>query len=268
MSENKKKCPYCAEMIDATVAKCPMCQEEQKKPNDKLEKESAPEAGNGIFKPQTAVNLSLLLSPIFGAWIIRKNWKNLGNTKAEKKSYKWFLGIIILTAISVISLEFEEFLGAEVIMLIIWYLLEAKPQIKYFKNNPPNISEENYKQIIKKPLIIYGICLAVLFVFSIIFGAPTLDCSSNQAFAESGEEIMEYLKNDLDFEEILERQKFGDNTEEDEAIVLKLAKLQHFFNTNQPGQFDDELKAKLNGMKANKLLDYIETRYDSFGNWK
>ena len=42
-----------------------------------------------LYNPNPAASWSVILTPLFGAYIIRKNWLTLNNTEAAKRSFFW-----------------------------------------------------------------------------------------------------------------------------------------------------------------------------------
>lgn len=84
-----------------------------------------------LWNPNAAVNWSLLFTPIFGSILIMKNWRTLGNESEAKKGLYW---TIACTALITINL-FASFVPdvAFIALLIVWYLVYAKKQARYIK---------------------------------------------------------------------------------------------------------------------------------------
>ena len=55
-----------------------------------------------LWNPNVAACLSILFTPIFGAWIHAKNWENLGKDKEKKWSMLFVYGLIIVTLLAVL----------------------------------------------------------------------------------------------------------------------------------------------------------------------
>lgn len=90
------------------------------------------------FNPKTMEStycrsLVSFFTPIFGAWILAKNWEALELPNRAKKSMIWVLfGIIFL------SLNFVSPLPTGPFYLLVWYFVSAKAQAKYIKQNYAN----------------------------------------------------------------------------------------------------------------------------------
>ncbi|MPM83711.1 hypothetical protein SDC9_130780 [bioreactor metagenome] len=106
------------------------------------------------------------MSPIFGAYIIRKNWILIGDKKAAKCSTFWLLGLVILYfALCTIAVDYVKYIALPV--LIIWYALECKPQVKFLKEQKVEYEKLSWL----KPLGIAFVCLiSWLLVVSLIGG--------------------------------------------------------------------------------------------------
>ena len=70
-----------------------------------MESESQPESSAiKLWNPNAAANLAILFSPIFSAWLMAKNWHELGKPDEAKKSMMWvkiwigFLPVYLLVA--------------------------------------------------------------------------------------------------------------------------------------------------------------------------
>lgn len=170
MSQETKNCPMCGESIAAAAQKCKHCGEyldgrqqaaspspSTVKPIDSV---IPPDGRPRLWSPVAVANLSLLFSPIFGCILMAKNWKTLGNEKEAKKAWYWLAGCAAAFVVALMAGE----AGASYVVVIVWYLLYAKRQVKYVKETLKN----NY---IKKPWVvpvIGGIALfAVIFLLAI-----------------------------------------------------------------------------------------------------
>ena len=110
-----------------------------------------------LWNPNVAANWSLLFSPIFGAWVHAKNWKELGDYEKAKKSMLWVYGYTIF---AVIVSFVPDFPNISVIgITVFWYTSFAKEQINYVK------SGKNYE----KKSWLAPILLAIVGTF-ILFG--------------------------------------------------------------------------------------------------
>jgi len=103
-----------------------------------------------LWNPSAIVNWSFLFSPIFGAFLMSKNWKAMGDEKRAKTSMIWMVFGIIIPAVTMGAGLFPYYL--------IWYFVSAKSQISYIKEHYGT----NYKkQSFVKPVLISACILAI-----------------------------------------------------------------------------------------------------------
>lgn len=263
MSEEKRKCPGCAEEIPANATVCEYCGE---KFNSFLETEQTMEKPE-LYNPKAAANWSLLFTPIFGAYVIKSNWKMLGQEQREKRSRIWLITLSVIYIVAMFFLD-ESVAGLYLLPLAAWYFVECRSQIKYLTENRIDYQKKKWKSIaLKAAGILVGIW-ALFIIMGLLFGEPTLDCSSNQAFTESGEVIVEYLKDDIGGEELGKKAQYGDLSKDEEALLMKFAKIVQFFNIYAPRNIPDAVVKKIDGMTASDLLDYVDEHYSlSKGGW-
>ena len=99
-----------------------------------------------LWNPNAAANWSLIFSPIFGAVLHAKNWKELGNLHRAKANKIWiWITAIWLAAILYISADprprsssafpFQIF---GLIPLLIWYFSQARVQARLVKEKYGN----------------------------------------------------------------------------------------------------------------------------------
>ena len=95
--------------------------------------DSGADAGEApeLWGPEAAGAWSLLLSVVFGSWVVWQNWKAIGDEKRESTSRIWFIVSVVVLCL-IILLPIGRALGF--LYLIIWYFAENKPQIKYVKD--------------------------------------------------------------------------------------------------------------------------------------
>ena len=116
-----------------------------------------------LWNPNAAANWSLLFSPIFGAWLQGKNWKELNEWDEAKKSMMWVYFGFLFIIVSVYLPENYRFpLGFS--FLIAWYFTSGKKQIKYFKEKGINYQKKSWG----KPILISLICLTIYYAVFII----------------------------------------------------------------------------------------------------
>ena len=129
----------------------------------KLKEVSAPEnpVNAELWNPRAAADWSILLTPVFGAWLQARNWKNLNEPGKATKSMNWVnVGIVILI-IAMLAKVFAHSgyfrlasLFYFLIFLPLWYLISAKKQIKYIRVRKIEYAKKSW---IKPLLISFGI---------------------------------------------------------------------------------------------------------------
>jgi TPR repeat protein/serine/threonine protein kinase len=95
-----------------------------------------------LWNPTTAVNLSALFSPAFGAYLHAKNAKELGLVSEHKVNIRWFYPLAITQLLSVYLMDgkVSGFFILNTMALIAWYFSSAKKQINLVKK----IHSNNY----------------------------------------------------------------------------------------------------------------------------
>ncbi|MDD4930189.1 MAG: hypothetical protein PHP85_13055 [Gallionella sp.] len=97
-----------------------------------------------LWNPDALANWSLLLTPIFGSYLVSENYKAMGNSKDAKSAMDWFyIGIAaILSAFLIVPLGMYGF-GIWMLIylayLLSWFFMSARKQkhavlSKYGKN--------------------------------------------------------------------------------------------------------------------------------------
>jgi hypothetical protein len=116
-----------------------------------------------LWNPNAAVNWSLLFTPILGAWLHAKNWKELDQPDKSQKSMIWvYVGFVFW--IVVLFLPDNVGSGPGLIFLLAWYFSSAKGQVKHLKEN--NINYE--KKAWGKPLLLGLAGLVVYIVVGLV----------------------------------------------------------------------------------------------------
>ena len=259
MSEQKIKCPTCAEEISGNETVCPFCRERLTRAPESESPESESEIR--LYPPNEAALFSLFLTPVFGAFIIWSNWRNLKRQEEEKKSRIW---LIVLSAVLVIALLFLNgfvCIGISLCALAVWYFKECSVQMNFLQDNKIDFHKNNWKTIVIKAAVIFICLIALCRSIDFSSGGPELDCSGNQAFMESGKNIREFLISELDIARIAEKAKYGDETKADEEILEKVHKVRLFLDNNRPRDFSKRELKKINGMSAMQLLKYVDKEY-------
>lgn len=111
-----------------------------------------------IWNPNAIANWSLLLSPIFGAWLSYLNWQTLGEADKAATSRYWLAASILwITAIAIVislagnwTYRVAAIVGY-ILLLSAWYLAEGRKQNSYIKSR---FSERYLKRGWQKPLTI------------------------------------------------------------------------------------------------------------------
>lgn len=59
---------------------------------------AAKQGAIALWNPTAAVLWSLLLSPMIGAWLLKRNWTLLGHADKARQAHHWLVGMIFLHA--------------------------------------------------------------------------------------------------------------------------------------------------------------------------
>lgn len=146
-----------------------------------------------LWNPNAAANWSVLFSPILGAWLHAKNWKELGQHDRAKKSMIWvYVGFAFLLGV-------VQFLPDNVgsvsglIFIFAWYFSSAKGQVNYLKEN--NINYE--KKAWGKPLLLGLAGLAAYFVVAVGIISATEPSLNEVLESESVSLVTQIVQNQL-----------------------------------------------------------------------
>lgn len=94
--------------------------------------DDVPEAATvPLWNPEAGGAWSLLLSVMFGSWIMMQNWTALGETARASTSRIWLIVSVILFVL-MLSIPGFSLLGLP--YLIVWYFMENRPQIRYVRD--------------------------------------------------------------------------------------------------------------------------------------
>lgn len=89
-----------------------------------------------IWNPNAAGFWSLLLSPIFGAWLHAKNWTNLNKPEKSRKSFYWVYGSIAALIVTFwLPLAVSNL--AYAVLLVAWWMRSGHEQYTYVKEHCP-----------------------------------------------------------------------------------------------------------------------------------
>ena len=134
-----------------------------------------------LWNPKIVANLSVLLTPIFGAYLHAKNWKTLGETQQASNSMKWFWGYIAFFCVFMSagyvfdgchSMDCNYGAITEIgsvfwwALFLIWRLTSARDQIRYV--------EEKYSNVYVHRSLIFGALRwvpipLVVYVVTVVF---------------------------------------------------------------------------------------------------
>ena len=124
-----------------------------------------------IWNPNVAACLSIIFTPIFGAWIHAKNWEVLKKEQERRWSMLFVYCLIIVT---IFVVYYQLFIGdvksspLSIGTLLTWYFILGKSQLSHIKDN--NINYEKKSWI--KPLlcgvggyiILFGISISLFTI--------------------------------------------------------------------------------------------------------
>jgi hypothetical protein len=143
---------------------------------------STAKADVSLWNPEAAAKWSVLLSPVFGAFLQAKNWTSLGQKDKARKSMIWvYAGIVIL----LIAMFQQGTIGSSIVVvfLLIWYFSSAKGQAKYVK---AELNDKYERKGWLKPIIIAVISLGILIVFSTAINQQGISDSKNVKVVKGG----------------------------------------------------------------------------------
>ena len=141
----------------------------------------APTEAPALWNPAACVNWSLLFTPIFGSLLLWRNYRTLNNNSKARKALLW-AGVGI--ALALISLFVREHAASLLYVLLIpWYILVARPQMKQVKEQfDSTYPKKQWWQpigIAAAGLVVYGV------LKSLIFPSQELQTDDNPKTAES-----------------------------------------------------------------------------------
>lgn len=139
-----------------------------------------------LYNPNTAGLLSALLSPVFGAIILRSNWKAMGNEGAAKRAFYWAIGLVVAIFISVLFIPQKAANSVGLGLLIVWYFMECRPCQKYIQEHHLNYQKKSWK----RPLLIgIPICIVTLLILGVLSSGG----ADEAALAESAKPIVNQI---------------------------------------------------------------------------
>lgn len=209
-----KKCPQCAETVGADAFKCEFCgaelsTQEKSAVQDKLNrgKKTIGSLVNnltsfenkGMFDPKIALLLSVLFTPIFGAYFNHKAWKEIGDAPQIKQAKYSLIASVVSTILCFILLPFWAYIVFTVAAICGLFIFQTKKLQKAIAEKECSI-DKNIKIWIK-PVIIAVIPILLVGIISIICceGEPASVPSSKISYTmreEGDNEIYTYRSKD------------------------------------------------------------------------
>ena len=92
-----------------------------------------------LWNPNAAANWSLILTPIFGAYLHMRNWEALGHPERARQSRRWIIGMVVYyVAVVVVGAMAPDAVAldglsrvAGFVMLLAWYFTLGRPHAKF-----------------------------------------------------------------------------------------------------------------------------------------
>ena len=113
-----------------------------------------------LWNPDAAGAWSILLSPIFGSFLIRRNWEAIGQDDKARTGKLW----LIVSLFMIVPSLFIPFFG--LFYLLVWYFTWQKPQTRFVRANWGN---DYPRKPWGKPLIIGFACWLSVFGVMVFF---------------------------------------------------------------------------------------------------
>ena len=135
-------------------------------PKAALVAEAADEVAPALWNPDAAGAWSLLLSPIFGSFLVRSNWRAIGDDEKARSGTVWI-------AVSVIMLAITSLAGSlfALIYIIVWYFAWQRPQSRYIKDRwGGGYPRKGWGKPIGIALLVYVATVAILFAVFMAIG--------------------------------------------------------------------------------------------------
>lgn len=78
-----------------------------------------------LWNPNAAGNWSLLFTPVFGSFLVWKNWQAIGEARG---GLVWFIVSLVLVLPSILLP------GSALLYLIVWYYSSVRPQARFVRD--------------------------------------------------------------------------------------------------------------------------------------
>ena len=119
-----------------------------------MESESQPESSViKLWSPNATANLALLFTPIFSAWLMAKNWEELGKPDEAKESMTWvkiWIGYLPIHLLISVLVPDRTYLIVYLVLLVAWFYKLGKKQITYVKERDIRFEKKEWA----KPVLV------------------------------------------------------------------------------------------------------------------
>lgn len=168
-AENADAARFCTQCGKAVLEEAPRPPDAETPVHSHRPQDRKPE----LWNPNAIANWSLLFTPVFGAWLVRANWNELGDTKQAGRARGWFwLSLIFVAGAAFVS---AVPLGAGFLYLLVWYVASARPQARYVKERLDNdYRHRGWGAPLLAAMLVVG---ALIFVYSLL---PNVEDSLNR----------------------------------------------------------------------------------------
>ena len=142
-----------------------------------------------LWNPNAAANWCIIFTPIFGSFLIARNWKELNQTQKSKNSMVWFYASIVTTLTLVCLIGFTTyaplFRALPLLFLVIWYYVCAKKQVKFIKVNQINYEKKSWGKPLLFGIAGHVIAFIVTFILFMVFAFSNVIDLPNEVIEES-----------------------------------------------------------------------------------
>lgn len=150
---------------------------------------------SAIWDPNSTVNWSFVLTPVFGSYLQMLNWQALDEPEKAASSQKWFYASLGMVAFGLIMLFLSLLLkdagpremaaGLGLIYIFAWYFFSARPQAKYVKERfGSHYARKSWSQAL---LIGFAINITLGFSFYTLLWLKTSPKTSSEITQETKE---------------------------------------------------------------------------------
>ena len=137
-------------------------------PKASLETSADAEAAPALWNPDAAGLWSLLLTPIFGSILVRKNWRAIGDEAKARTGMVWIVASVLMLIPSI------AFSLGPFIYIIVWYLAWQRPQAQYIKQRwGKDYPRKGWGMPLLWAVLIYVGAVVVLAVVFVAIGVTT-----------------------------------------------------------------------------------------------